>query len=339
MGKILVTGGMGYIGSHTIVSLIEAGYDVLSVDNLDNSEREVGDWIESITDVRVVNYEIDLRNARVLSELFREHSDIMGVIHFAAHKAVGESVEKPLKYYDNNLSGLINVLRCCRDSDVKSFIYSSSCTVYGIPDKMPVDEQTPLQEAESPYGQTKRMGEQIIQDFLKVENSIRGISLRYFNPAGAHMSAKMGESARNTAVNLVPVITETAYGLRDEVVVFGDHYDTRDGTCVRDYIHIMDLADAHVMALKLALSDKKLGSPEYINLGIGEGVTVLEAINAFEKVSGQKLNYRIGPPRPGDVPAIYADPSKALEVLDWRPKYTIDDIMRSAWLWEQSRRG
>ncbi len=203
---------------------------------------------------------------------------------------------------------------------------------------MPVNEETPLQEAESPYGQTKRMGEQIISDFLKITSHIRGISLRYFNPAGAHLSAMMGESPRNVALNLVPIITETAYGLRDEVVVFGDQYETRDGTCIRDYIHIMDLADAHVLALQLAFTDRALASPEYINLGIGQGVTVLEAIKAFERVSGRKLNYRIGSPRPGDVPAIYADPTKARELLGWAPRFGIDEIMDSAWQWEQQRR-
>jgi len=337
MSKVLVTGGLGYIGSHTLVVLIEAGYDVVSIDNLVNSDLEVIDQIEEITGKRVENYTTDLCDGPGVKAVFDQHPDFVGVIHFAAYKAVGESVEQPLKYYRNNLVSLINVVEEVKTRTIPCLVYSSSCTVYGIPDKLPVTESTPLQPAESPYGQTKQIGEQILLDALKGSKT-QGVSLRYFNPAGAHPTALMGESPVNLALNLVPVITETAAGLRDEVVVFGDAYETRDGTCVRDYIHVMDVARAHKLALEAAVEGELAHPVETINMGIGQGVTVMEAIHAFQRTSGVDLNYRIGPARPGDVPSIYADYSKAARLLGWEPRYTIDDIMKSAWDWEVKRR-
>jgi UDP-glucose 4-epimerase len=337
MKKILVTGGCGYIGSHTVIDLIEAGYHVISVDNFSNSSASVLDNIADITGVRLKNYATDLCDADATAQIFEAHPDIQGIIHFAAFKAVGESVEQPAKYFRNNLMSLINIAEGARTQQIPSVVYSSSCTVYGDPDVLPVDENTPLKEATSPYGRTKQMGEQILHD-LFLSQPTQVISLRYFNPAGAHLSGKLGEAPSNPALNLVPIITETAIGLRKELVINGNDYDTRDGTNIRDYIHVMDLAHAHTLALEAA-SGSDLEKPvEYLNLGIGEGVTVLEAVQAFERVSGQQLNYRIGPRRPGDVPAIYANPGKATSVLGWSPQYGIDDIMRSAWVWEQNRR-
>ncbi len=337
MSKVLVTGGMGYIGSHTLVVLIEAGYDVVSIDNLSNSDLNVIGQIEKITGVHVENLNIDLCDVEAVAIAFDKHPDIVGVIHFAAYKAVGESVEHPLMYYRNNLVSLINVIQEVKSRGIPCMVYSSSCTVYGVPDKLPVTELTPLKPAESPYGQTKQMGEQILLDALKGSKT-QGVSLRYFNPAGAHPTGLMGESPVNVALNLVPVITETAAGLRDEVVVFGDDYETRDGTCVRDYVHVMDIARAHKLALEAAMAGKLASPVETINMGIGQGVTVMEAILAFQKTSGVDLNYHIGPARPGDVPAIYADYSKAASLLGWEPKFTIDDIMKTAWVWELKRR-
>jgi UDP-glucose 4-epimerase len=337
MKKILVTGGCGYIGSHTVIDLIEAGYHVISVDNFSNSSASVLDNIADITGERVKNYATDLCDAEATAQIFWAHPDIEGIIHFAAFKAVGESVEQPARYFRNNLMSLLNVAENAKGHEILSLVYSSSCTVYGDPDTLPVDENTPLKDATSPYGRTKQMGEQILHD-LFLNQPTQVISLRYFNPAGAHLSGKLGEAPSNPALNLVPIITETAIGLRKELVINGNDYDTRDGTNIRDYIHVMDLAHAHTLALEAA-SGSDLEKPvEYLNLGIGEGVTVLEAVQAFERVSGQQLNYRIGPRRPGDVPAIYANPGKATSVLGWSPQYGIDDIMRSAWVWEQNRR-
>ncbi|MDX1479170.1 MAG: UDP-glucose 4-epimerase GalE [Saprospiraceae bacterium] len=337
MQKVLVTGGCGYIGSHTIVDLVQAGYEVVSVDNFANSSPDTLDRIEQITGVRVENMAVDLCDLAATREVFAAHPGFAGIIHFAAHKAVGESVAKPFKYFRNNLLSLINVAECARDHKVACLVYSSSCTVYGIPDKLPVTEQTPVKPAESPYGRTKQMGEQILADGLKGTDT-RSISLRYFNPAGAHTSGMMGESPLAQGANLVPAITETAIGVRPVIEVFGDDYDTRDGTCIRDYIHIMDLARAHRLSMEASWAGKLAGEPEFINLGIGEGVTVLEAIHAFEEVSSTQLNYRITDRRPGDIPAIYADYSKAREVLGWEPEFAITDIMRTAWEWEQRRR-
>ncbi|TXB67624.1 UDP-glucose 4-epimerase GalE [Phaeodactylibacter luteus] len=337
MKKILVTGGCGYIGSHTLVDLIDNGFDVISADNLSNAREEVLQGVAAITGKTVPNYAIDLCDAHAAEQMFNAHPDLCGVIHFAAHKHVGESVEQPLKYFRNNLNSLINILDCMDRHGVKNFIFSSSCSVYGNAKDLPVTEQTPMEEAESPYARTKQMGEQIVHDFARAHSSHKNILLRYFNPAGAHESAQIGESPSTPASNLVPVITETAIGKRASLMVFGDDYDTRDGSCVRDYIHVMDLANAHTKAMQYLLSDDSVPTVDTFNLGIGEGVTVLEAIEAFMEVNGQPLNYQIGPRRPGDVVAIYANYNKAAAKLGWSPKRGIRDIMRTAWAWEKAR--
>ena len=337
MNKILVTGGCGYIGSHTIVDLLDHGFEVISADNLMNATETVLDGIEAIIGKRVKNYTIDLCDLAATRQLFQENPDLMGVIHFAALKSVGESVEKPLLYFHNNLNSLLNVLACMAAFRVPHLIFSSSCSVYGNAAALPVTEDTPLQEAESPYARTKQIGEQIIQDVLRGNPYLQSVLLRYFNPAGAHPSALIGESPRNPASNLVPVITETAIGKRAKVVVFGDDYPTRDGSCVRDFIHIMDLAHAHTLAMQYLLAAKNERQVEVFNLGVGEGVTVLEAIHAFEKSTGAQLNYQLGERRDGDVVAIYANFQKAASLLGWHPRYSIEDIMKSAWQWEQKR--
>ncbi len=337
MKKILVTGGCGYIGSHTIVDLIDNGFTVISVDNLINSSVESLEGIKAITGITVKNYPIDLCDLDALTRVFQENPDLSGIIHFAALKAVGESVEQPLRYYRNNLNGLLNILGCMQQFGVKNLIFSSSCSVYGNADELPVTETTPRKEAESPYARTKQMGEDIISDFAKIHPEHQSVLLRYFNPAGAHPSALLGEAPSNPASNLVPVITETAIGKREEVVVFGNDYSTRDGSCIRDYIHIMDLANAHTKALQYLLEQKNESNLEIFNLGIGEGVSVLEAIEAFIKETNQPLNYRIGPRRPGDVEAIYANNEYASDKLGWHAKYSIGEIMSSAWAWEKTR--
>lgn len=337
MGKVLVTGGCGYIGSHTIVDLINNGFEVISADNLYNSDPSVLDGVEAITGKKIKNYEVNLCDLEKTRQIFIENKGIKGIIHFAALKSVGESVEKPLLYYHNNLSSLVNILKCMEEFDVKNFIFSSSCSVYGNAKTLPVTEETPLQTAESPYARTKQIGEDIIKDFTLNNPFINAIALRYFNPAGAHESALIGESPRNVANNLVPVITETAIGKRGETVIFGDDYPTRDGSCVRDYIHVMDLANAHTKALEYVLKGKNSDNYELFNLGIGEGVTVLEAVNAFEKVNKVKFNHRIGPRRPGDVIAIYANNDRAKTQLGWTPQRSIEDIMQTAWEWEKKR--
>ncbi|MBK8654355.1 MAG: UDP-glucose 4-epimerase GalE [Haliscomenobacter sp.] len=337
MPKILVTGGCGYIGSHTIVDLIGHGFTAVSVDNLLNSNESSLDGVAQITGQKVQNYRTDLCDLEGVRQVFRDHPDIQGVIHFAALKLVGESVEKPQLYYRNNVVGLLNLLECMQDAGVPHLIFSSSCSVYGNASELPVTESTPRQEAESPYARTKQIGEDILQDLTKVDSRINAILLRYFNPAGAHESARIGEDPSNPATNLVPVITETAAGKRAELVVFGNDYPTRDGSNVRDYIHVMDLANAHTKALQYLLEKRNTNRCEIFNLGIGEGVTVLEAIQAFERATGAKLNYRIGPRRPGDVVAIYANLDKATRLLGWVPQRNIDDIMRTAWAWEQVR--
>jgi len=336
MSKILVTGGTGYIGSHTLVDLIEAGFEVISVDNYINSDAKPLESIKEITGIQVKNYAVDLCDAKALKEVFEENTDIEGIIHFAALKSVGDSVADPVLYFRNNLVGLINLIECTLKYKIKNFIFSSSCTVYGNTEELPVTESTPEQEAESPYGRTKQIGEKMLKDAFNNTNT-KCIALRYFNPAGAHSSIKLGESPVNKALNLVPVITETAIGKRDGMTVFGKDYDTRDGSCIRDYIHVMDLADAHTKAVKYLLGNDQVINFDTYNLGIGNGVSVIEAINAFEKVSGQKLNYEMGDRREGDVIAIYADYSKAKNNLGWTPKYGIEDIMDTAWKWEQAR--
>lgn len=336
MGKILITGGCGYIGSHTAVDLINNCFDIISIDNFINSDASSLQGIKKITGQSVKNYEVDLQDSVATKRVFKDNPDITGVIHFAALKAVGESVENPMLYYQNNIVGLLNLLQCCLDAKVSSFIFSSSCTVYGNARDLPVSENTPQQKGESPYGITKQMGEQILEDCTR-NTSMKCISLRYFNPAGAHDTIELGEAPINIAQNLVPIITETAIGKRKSMTVFGDDYDTRDGSCVRDFIHIMDLAKAHTLALKHLEAGLQVENYDVYNLGCGEGVSVLEAIAAFEETSHRKLNYTIGPRRSGDVVAIYADSAKAKKILGWSPQYSIQDIMDSAWKWEMKR--
>lgn len=333
MPKILVTGGCGFIGSHTIVDLVENGYEVISIDNNSRSNAVILKGVEQITGKKIKNYKVDLCNFDDSFAVFQENPDISGIIHFAAYKAVGESVEKPLLYFENNLDSLINLLKCVQEFRIPDFVFSSSCTVYGEPDQVPVTESTPLKPAQSPYGATKQMGEQILQEFCKNPGT-RCIILRYFNPAGAHPSIAIGEMPMGKPQNLVPAITQTAIGRIPKMYVHGTDYPTRDGSNIRDYIHICDLANAHTLALQYLEQEKNQNACEIFNLGSGKGVTVLEAIHAFEKVSGTKLNYEIGPRRPGDVVAVYANNDLAREVLGWSPKYSIDDIMDTAWKWE-----
>ncbi len=339
MKKVLVTGGCGYIGSHTIVDLIDNGFDVISIDNLSNSDEKSLAGIRKITGKRVQNYKVDLCDLKKTRQVFEKNQGLAGVIHFAALKSVEESVFQPLRYFHNNNESLINVLQCAQEFGVPNIIFSSSCSVYGNADELPVTEATPFKEAECPYARTKQMGEKIIEDFTKVASGVNAILLRYFNPAGAHESAVIGESSRNKATNLVPVITETAIGKRDSMTVFGSDYDTRDGSCIRDYVHVMDLANAHTKCLQYLLDNKNTKTCEIFNVGLGEGATVLEAVHAFEKVAGQKLNYMIGPRRAGDVVAIYSDVKKASKLLGWKPSRNIEKIMETAWAWELSRSG
>jgi UDP-glucose 4-epimerase len=333
MNKILVTGGCGFIGSHTVVDLLENGFEVISIDDNSRSTTYLVDGIEKITGKKVKNYKVDLKNFDETLAVFQENEDITGVIHFAAYKAVGESVAKPVDYYENNLFGLVNLLKCVKEFSIPNFVFSSSCTVYGNPDVVPVTEETPQKEAESPYGATKQMGERIITDFTKVENT-SAILLRYFNPVGAHPSILIGELPLGKPQNLVPAITQTAIGKLPQMQVFGGDYPTRDGSCVRDYIHVCDIAHAHTLALQYLINKQNKTQCDIFNLGSGNGVTVFEAINAFEKVSGQKLNYKVGPRRPGDVVAIFANNNYAVQSLQWNIKYNLDEMMLTAWQWE-----
>lgn len=336
--KILVTGGLGYIGSHTVVALSEAGYEVIIVDNLSNTRIEVVDGIESIIGRRPTFYELDLRNELHVVELFDKEPSIEGVIHFAASKAVGESVENPLLYYENNLSAFIYLLKQLAVKPKSHLIFSSSCTVYGQADVMPITERAPIKVAESPYGNTKQIGEEILKDTVKVSSGLSAIALRYFNPIGAHASAKIGELPLGVPQNLVPYITQTAAGLRKELAVFGDDYPTPDGTCIRDYIHVVDLAEAHVAALTRLVKGESTTDYEIFNLGTGKGSSVLEVIESFEKVSGSKLPYRIAGRREGDVIQAFANTEKANSVLGWKSKYSLDDALASAWAWERKIR-
>lgn len=333
MSKILVTGGCGFIGSHTVVDLIENGFDVISIDDNSRSTTYLLDGIEKITGKKLKNYKVDLKNFDETLAVFQENPDIAGVIHFAAYKAVGESVEVPLDYFENNLFSLINLLKCVKEFKIDNFVFSSSCTVYGNPDVIPVTEKSPTKKAESPYGATKQMGEQIIEEFARAYQ-FNTILLRYFNPVGAHPSAFIGELPLGKPQNLVPVITQTAIGKLPQMNVFGDDYDTRDGSCVRDFIHVCDIAHAHTLAIQFLMNGKNTSKCEVFNLGTGNGVTVLEAINAFEKVTSQKLNYKIAPRRAGDVIAIYANNAHAVQSLQWDIKYDLDEMMRTAWKWE-----
>jgi UDP-glucose 4-epimerase len=336
--KILVTGGCGYIGSHTIVDLIESGYDVVSVDNGINASFEVLNGIEAITGKKVININVDLSDTDESLTAINPHGPFQGIIHFAALKSVEESVYKPLLYFRNNIGSTLTTLALMEEMEIPHLIFSSSCTVYGAPQKLPVTEETPMGRAENPYGATKQTGEILYDQFFKNKKGKSGVSLRYFNPAGAHPSALIGESSKQKATNLVPVITETAIGFRDELIVFGDDYQTRDGSCIRDFVHVTDLARAHTLAIDHLLQKQNRIPYEVFNLGIGEGVTVLEAINAFKESTGVEVNYKIGPRRAGDVMAIYADNTRITNQLGWRPTQDIQSIMRSAWEWEKMRR-
>ena len=333
--KILVTGGTGYIGSHTTVELIEDGFDVVIIDNLYNSEAEVVDCICQITGIKPELAVFDICDKEKLDAFLLKHENIDGIIHFAAYKAVGESVNKPLEYYRNNLLSLINLLEAMNTFSIPHLVFSSSCTVYGQPEKLPVSEDAPIQPAMSPYGNTKQIGEEIIRDTVAASEKIKAISLRYFNPIGAHPSALIGELPRGVPENLVPYITQTGYGLRKELKVFGNDYNTPDGSCIRDYLHVVDLAKAHVTAVKRLIGNKSKTNYEVFNLGTGKGVSVLEAIKSFERVTGIRLNYHITGRRAGDIEKIWADPSLANRELGWRTVSTLDESMKTAWEWEK----
>jgi len=333
--KILVTGGLGFIGSHTVVELQNEGFEVLIIDDLSNSSLDVITGIEKISGKKPHFEQIDLKVKSEVQNFFKKHKDIRGVIHFAASKAVGESVEKPLLYYENNINTLVYVLQEMGKLNHQKFIFSSSCTVYGQADKLPINEDAPIKAAESPYGNTKQIGEEIIKDTCRANNKLKSIVLRYFNPIGAHPSAEIGELPMGVPQNLVPYITQTAIGMRDKLSVFGGDYHTEDGTCIRDYIHVVDLAKAHVVALQRLLDKKNKSDYEVFNLGTGKGSSVLEVIKSFEKVSNKKLNYKIVGRREGDITSAYADTTRANNVLGWKTELTLDDAMASAWKWEQ----
>ncbi|MEG0930303.1 UDP-glucose 4-epimerase GalE [Algoriella sp.] len=334
MNKILVTGGLGYIGSHTVVALQNAGYEVVIIDDLSNTEIDVLDRITSITGIKPSYFEIDLKSQEVVNDFFK-FNKIDGIINFAAHKAVGESVEKPLMYYRNNLLGLINLLDAMKDFDTDNIIFSSSCTVYGQADKMPIDEETPLKKPESPYGKTKKMGEEILEDFSAAFDK-NVICLRYFNPVGAHPTAKIGELPKGIPNNLIPYVTQTAAGIRESLSVWGDDYPTRDGTAIRDYIDVNDLAEAHVKAITRLIENKNQTKLEFFNLGTGTGSTVLEVVHAFEDANDVKLNYEIKERRAGDIIEAYANNALAEKELGWKPETKLSESMRTAWEWQKS---
>ncbi|WP_224998118.1 UDP-glucose 4-epimerase GalE [Cesiribacter sp. SM1] len=332
--KILITGGCGYIGSQTIIELVKQNkYEIISADNFINSSAATLERIREISGREIKNYELDLRDKEKTLKLFEENKDLVGVIHFAALKSVPDSVADPILYYENNISSLLNILSACDQYQVDNLIFSSSCSVYGNVEKLPVDENTPLTRAESPYAHTKQLGEDIIRHFAKT-SSVKTIALRYFNPVGADASGKIGENPINRPNNLVPVITQTAVGKIEQLTVFGGDYDTRDGSCIRDYVHVADIAKAHILALGYLIDDKNRSNFEIYNLGTGQGVTVLEAIKAFEEVSKQKLNYIVGPRREGDVASIYSNSQLAEERLGWKAENDIYDMMSSAWKWQ-----
>lgn len=335
--KIVVTGGLGFIGSHTVVELQNEGFEVVAIDNLSNSSENVLDGIYNITGEKPVFEKMDLRDKASVQNFFKKHSDVVGVIHFAASKAVGESVENPLLYYENNINALVYLLQELKELPSANFIFSSSCTVYGQAEKMPITEDAPVQQAMSPYGNTKQIGEEIITDVAKVSN-LNSILLRYFNPIGAHPSAEIGELPLGIPQNLVPYITQTAIGIREKLSVNGNDYDTPDGTCIRDYIHVVDLAKAHVVALQRLLNKQNSSKVETFNLGTGTGSSVMEVITTFEKVSQKKLPYQIIGRREGDVVSAYANTDKANNVLGWKAQLTLEDSLASAWKWEQKIR-
>lgn len=335
MSKILVTGGCGYIGSHTIVDLVENGYDVVSADNLSRGFSEMNVKVSALLNREIPNFAIDLSDKSEARKVFEAHSDIAGIIHFAAYKSVPESVDRPLMYYQNNIGSLLNILELAVEFDVKNIVFSSSCSVYGNADELPVTESAPLKDAESPYAHTKQIGEGICESFSKAHPDFNIVLLRYFNPVGSHISTKIGEMNKRPE-NLVPIVTQTAIGIRPSMTVFGTDYDTKDGSCVRDYIHVSDIAHAHTLAVQQSLKNALPSNCEVYNLGTGDGVSVLELIKAFESVSGVKLNYEIGPRRAGDVIQVYANNNKAKSELGWLPQFDITAMMKTAWAWEQA---
>lgn len=337
-GKILVTGGSGFIGSHTSVELIQQGYEVVIIDNLSNSEAFIIDRIEQITGIRPKFYQFDILDLGRLDGFFLENNDIAGVIHFAAAKAVGESVQIPLHYYRNNLLTMVNLLEVMVKYKIVNFVFSSSCTVYGQPDELPVTENAKVKPAVSPYGYTKQVNENILKDLIRSGANIKGIALRYFNPIGAHHSGLIGELPRGVPSNLMPFITQTAYGIREQLKVFGADYNTLDGSCIRDYIHVVDLAKAHIVAIERLIHGKNLNDYEMFNIGTGSGFSVFEVIKSFEKITGQKLNYKVVARRGGDIEKIWADTSKANNVLGWKAEKNLDEMTLSAWQWEQKYR-
>ena len=334
--KILVTGGLGYIGSHVVVELQKSGFEVIIIDDLSNSSEDVLDGIYKISGVKPVFKKIDLKQKKSVVNFFEKYTDIDGTIHFAASKAVGESVDNPLKYYENNIHSLVYLLQEINKSNSQKLIFSSSCTVYGQSDELPITEKAQIKEPESPYGNTKKIGEQIIKDSCKANTSLKTIALRYFNPIGAHKSAIIGELPIGIPQNLVPFVTQTAIGLREKLSIFGNDYPTPDGTCIRDYIHVVDLAKAHVVAMKRLLKEKNIENYEVYNIGTGKGSSVLEVVNTFEQVTGVTLNCSFADRRKGDIVSAYASTNKAREVLGWEPELTLKDALLSAWKWEKS---
>ena len=337
---ILVTGGMGFIGSHTAVELIEAGYDVVIVDDLSNSNIKVLDGIRAITGVAPAFEQVDLKDKDATENVFKKYPNIDGIIHFAASKAVGESVEKPLLYYRNNIISLVNLLELMPQYNVKGIIFSSSCTVYGqpLPENLPVTEEAPHQKATSPYGNTKEVNEQIIYDYIHSGAPLKSIILRYFNPIGAHPSALIGELPNGVPNNLIPFVTQTAMGIRKELTIFGNDYNTADGTCIRDYIYVVDLAKAHVAAMRRVLDQEDSPTIDYFNIGTGNGNSTLEIVNTFERATGVKVNWKFGPRREGDIEKIWGDSTKANKVLGWKAESPLDDVLASAWKWQQKLR-
>ncbi len=333
--KILVTGGTGYIGSHTVVELLKENYEVVIADNLSNSEKSVVHKIREISGIKVPFENVDFTVIEEVSALFDRYPDIYGVIHFAAFKFVGESVSNPLKYYHNNLTSLINLLQQMKQRNIQNFVFSSSCTIYGQPEVLPVSENSPIQPAMSPYGNTKQISEEIISDFIKSQKDFKAIALRYFNPIGAHKSALIGELPIGVPQNLIPYITQTAIGIRSKLKIFGGDYNTLDGTCIRDYIHVVDLAKAHIVALKRMIENKNKNCFELFNIGAGKGFSVLEIVKTFEKISQQKLNYEIADRRAGDIVKVWADTTLAEKELGWKAEKSLEDMLISAWNWEQ----
>lgn len=333
--KIIVTGGAGYIGSHTIIEMLENScFEIISIDDFSNSTPKTYERIKKITGKSVTNYNCDLKNIEELEKIFEKEGEICGIIHFAAFKLVPESVANPHKYYDNNINSLLNILQCCLKFNVANFIFSSSCSVYGNISQLPVKENTPLNKAESPYAYTKQIGEEILKDYSKINSKLEVIALRYFNPVGAHVSGLIGEDPINKPSNLVPVITQTAIGKIKQMTVYGHDYATRDGSCIRDYIHVTDIAIAHIKALNYLIESKNKTNFSIFNLGTGNGVSVFEAISSFEKISGIKLNYVVGGRRDGDVEAIYSETTLSKTELKWETKFSLDEMMDSAWKWE-----